>query len=41
MAPVSRGVCKLCQQDREFENSPEWQRWAMGKPRDLNLPRAY
>ena len=34
--PVSRGVCRLCQQVREFENSISSSKWAtnsMGRPR--------
>lgn len=28
--PISRGVCRLCQEVREFENSPNIQLWGNG-----------
>ena len=31
--PVSRGVCKLCQEVREFENSINENKWMPAKPR--------
>ena len=31
--PVSRGVCKLCQEVREFENSINANKWMPAKPR--------
>ena len=31
--PVSRGVCKLCQEVREFENSINENKWISAKPR--------
>ena len=31
--PVSRGVCKLCQEVREFENSINGNNWMPAKPR--------
>ena len=31
--PVSRGVCKLCQEVREFENSIDVNKWIPAKTR--------
>ncbi len=31
--PLSRGVCKLCQEVREFENSINENKWMPAKPR--------
>ena len=39
--PVSQGVCRLCQQVREFENSISSSKWAtnsMGRPRTRPSP---